>query len=640
MPQTPTIKQPKALSVVARQDQPGLVVPFLQVLRCVAAGAGREAEQLHGAWRDVDAQARAMARAEGLGGGDDGADQPHTHHHHQQQKAAGGSGVDHSSSSSDKPAAFDDVRDYFLARLDQRRREEGLPGGPAPLAEPPCIVEEGDGAAAGEEEEGADGVTALEPDGGQPPPAAARKLLLPAPQLEQLESLWRRVHGAASLAGAAADAVAPLLLQRGLRAAVLAQEVASAALDALAAATEAAETESRLFDDLLSRGPGAALRPVRPETPKLLPAAAALWGPLLAALRASGSAPLLEAALDLLARLTALAGGQFMARRVRKEALPLLLRLLREGPAAAGRPEALLAAAAAPAGLAGGPGSDAGGGGGGAVLPAAPPLTAAGAVRSSVLLGLEPGTDAASTGAAGGSSGGGSGGGPEAAAGGYLSRAAQLMAPSSSIVVAASPDGGGASEGGALAPAAVSRVQTAVLNCLARICRCERSRGALAGAAWEVAAAAAPFLSEQHPLALREAAANLLAAAALADADAVWLLLFDLAASGGAPGAVLPPEPAAGGAGPPLPRLKQLLPPPPPGAAATSTRRGSVARQVGGGGGDGGAVTGELAAQCGPRAAALLEQLTAPGGACAAGAASWHAKAQQQLEVLDSYSTV
>jgi len=113
----------------------------------------------------------------------------------------------------------------------------------------------------------------------------AKKLQLPSHQLETLDLSWQRAYSAASLANAAVDAATPLLLQRRLQAAVLAASVVSAALDALGAATRAIESEERLFEDFVDRGPEAALQPTRPAPAKLLPAVHAVWPMLLACLQ-------------------------------------------------------------------------------------------------------------------------------------------------------------------------------------------------------------------------------------------------------------------------------------------------------------------------------------------------------------------
>jgi hypothetical protein len=206
---------------------------------------------------------------------------------------------------------------------------------------------------------------------------------------------------------------------------------------------------------------------------------------------------------------------------------------------------------------------------------------------------------------------------------GFLARAAALMAAPGATSSTADEPGGGAT-----APASLARVRAAVLSCLGAIAHDARARSALGGAVWGAAAAAAPYLSDAHPLNLREAAAKALAALARADADAVWLLLFDLAASGpeGPPPIAAAPEGAALLLEPPdgLPPLHALLPPPRPG-------------QGGGGGGmhpGPAAVTAELAAATGRRAGMLLERLAAPTGPCAPGGAAWHALAAKQLEVL------
>jgi Tfp pilus assembly protein FimV len=75
------------------------------------------------------------------------------------------------------------------------------------------------------------------------------------------------------------------------------------------------------------------IRPVRPDTPRLLPAIAACWPQLLDALR-DPRTPVVERALPLLSEAVQLAGAHFMSGRFRTQAFPLLLQLLRKGTAA------------------------------------------------------------------------------------------------------------------------------------------------------------------------------------------------------------------------------------------------------------------------------------------------------------------
>jgi hypothetical protein len=63
------------------------------------------------------------------------------------------------------------------------------------------------------------------------------------------------------------------------------------------------------------------VKPVRPESPKLLPLVHQLWPHLLAALK-DARMPLVERALALLSQMTLAAGGQFMVRRI-KQVRPL-----------------------------------------------------------------------------------------------------------------------------------------------------------------------------------------------------------------------------------------------------------------------------------------------------------------------------
>jgi hypothetical protein len=329
---------------------------------------------------------------------------------------------------------------------------------------------------------------------------------------------------------------------------------------------------------------------------------------LLAALQDTGSVALLEQQLRLLSRMVGLAGGRFMARRFRQEAWPLLQRLLRAGPQAGA--SALAAAAAA---------ATSGGGAGAALL---------------LGVGAGPGSQVGGGGAAGSSSGGGGGG--HGVFGSALRRIESAAAASSSWNEATA---GGAlvlhepqyrDEGGPLAPATLQRVQVAVLACLQGICGSASAAPAVQGPlAWDVGVLAAPFLADSQALSLREAAARLLVAAASVDADAIWLLLLDLAACSEGAEALLAPSPGQAGAcggrtstpfG--MPTLQQLLPP----VAATA---GARARGADAADSWQRLLTGSEAASCGKRAAALLSRV-------AGVSVAWHSKAAQQLQVLQS----
>lgn len=115
---------------------------------------------------------------------------------------------------------------------------------------------------------------------------------------------------------------------------MLAAEVASTALTALAASSVALDTEAAVFEELVLRP--ASIQPVRPEAPKLLPAIHTLWAPLLGALRGESRPAFVERGLQLMTQAVQLGGGQFMARRFMLQAWPLLQRLMREGPGGGG----------------------------------------------------------------------------------------------------------------------------------------------------------------------------------------------------------------------------------------------------------------------------------------------------------------
>lgn len=99
------------------------------------------------------------------------------------------------------------------------------------------------------------------------PPERRPLLVLTAGQLEDGELRFRRLHAAAVVAGAAADAATPLLMSANLAAAVSAAEVLRAALAALGAATPCVEAEAAVLEEY--GGLEGRMRPVRPETPKV-----------------------------------------------------------------------------------------------------------------------------------------------------------------------------------------------------------------------------------------------------------------------------------------------------------------------------------------------------------------------------------
>lgn len=134
-----------------------------------------------------------------------------------------------------------------------------------------------------------------------------RVLTLTAAQHEESELRFRRLHAVAVVAGAAADAVTPLLLSAQLSAAMTASEVLCGALAALAVATPAVEAEAAVVEEY--GGAEARMRPVRPETPKVLPVVAAAWTPLMAVLR-DARTPVVERGVAAVAELVVVAGEE------------------------------------------------------------------------------------------------------------------------------------------------------------------------------------------------------------------------------------------------------------------------------------------------------------------------------------------
>lgn len=618
----------QGLSILARQQQPGYVLPFLYVLQSVAAGADQEASASRAVFRQQLQAAIADATAAGLFNSDNVTDSVSDSDDDSESESEGVVGE---GAAREGAAA---AAKYFKQRLQQQQPEN-----PAAkhITGSQATQQQHSGANAQQQPPAAAG--AAEGLGKTPQPSApfgevpvlptAKKLRLAPAKLEELELSWRRAYSAGSLAAAAVDAATPLLLQRNLRCAVLAVEVLSGAYKALAAATEAIELEEQLFDRLLDRGPDAAMKPTRPTPAKLLPAVHGTWPMLLAALQDTGSVSLLEQQLSLLALMIQLAGGKFMARRFQRDAWPLLQRLLKVGPQAGAAALAAStaastvgggAAAAALLGVGAGPGSD-----------------------SRDLLALTDGSGASRS-AAGSSSGSSVFGSALSSMQATAGARTSLNAALGGIVSADAA----ADEGGSLAPATLQRVQLAVLGCLTALSGSSSASAALQGPlVWDMCVLAAPFLADSQALALREAAAKLLVAAAGVDADAVWLLLLDLgccfedicellpAAGNEAEGLLQQHEgttiaaaAAAADTGlgvsavsSSLPKLQQLLVPVSSGDLKAVGSKGSgdsAWRKL---------LSSSEGVSCGRRAAALVPRV-------AAVPVAWHTKAEQQLRVL------
>lgn len=621
---------PQGLSILSRQQQPGYILPFLYVLQSVAAGAGQEAAASSAAFSAQLQNSLAQAVAAGLlkpdtslnvTDSDDGSDSD-SEGEDGTLSSRVGEGGDAAEEQSGAANGSTGAARYFQHRLRKAEREDP---GQRSSAQP--RQQQGQQPAAGASTAPAAGSG---PKQEVPTLPTAKKLRLAPAQLEELELSWRRAHSAGSLAAAAVDAATPLLLQRNLRCAVLAVQVLTGALTALATATEALDSEELLFERLADRGPDAALKPARPTPAKLLPAVHALWPMLLAALQDTGSVSLLEQQLGLLSLLLQLAGGKFMARRFRQDAWPLLQRLLKAGPQAGAAALAAStaagtvgggAAAAALLGVGAGPGSDR---------------------RDSLALtdGTPGGLGAAANGSSASAGSGSVFGSALSSLKASVGARSSLNAATGSMV---SQEGGyrEAEEGGPLAPATLQRVQLAVLGCLTGIAGSGRAAAALQGPlVWDMCVLAAPYLADGQALPLREAAAKLLVAAAAVDADAVWLLLLDLgrcyqdlsqllpgrdSQEGGCSWsetgdrAARPAVEGGDGFDSTLPSLQQLLLP--PGSAA------GVGQKPGSAGGWARLLSSSEGVSCGRRAAALLPRV-------AAAAPAWHEKAEQQLRVL------
>ncbi|KAG2444915.1 hypothetical protein HXX76_001651 [Chlamydomonas incerta] len=605
----------QGVSILARHWSPQHTAPYLAALRELAAGAAEEAAAAAADSRAAVAELnRAAAEArdreereldELVNGSGPGAPPP----------GDGAASTASTDAAAEPPA--ERARRYFHGRA---ARSEAAVGPNADAVRERrrrrAAAAAAAGAAGGAEgapiDEGED-----EDEDDDMPPERRPLLVLTAGQLEDGELRFRRLHAAAVVAGAAADAASPLLMSGSLAAAVSAAEVLRAGLGALGSATPCVEAEAAVLEEY--GGLEGRMRPVRPETPKVLPAVAACWPPLMAALRDSRT-PVVERGVAAVAELVEVAGGMFLARRFQTEAWPVLQRLLAAGTA---HTPGLLSL-----------GTD-------AVRPGA----AAGAHRQRLALGL---------------GGGGGGGGAVAVV-------------------------GGEDASGALAPAAVARVQVAVLGCLEAVCRCRDATAAVRTLTWDIAQAALPFLASSSPAPLAEAARRALTAVAGLDPDSVWLLLYDTAsnipaavraaAAAAAPaagcgpasptgaGSSAAPEgtlPSGAGAvgfgargsggvaappalpqppvppGPEFPPLRALLPSLPAAGRHGAAGRVSYSGVEGAsaaGAGFAWPVTAALAAECGPRAQALL-------GVVAGGEVPWHKARVPALELLEAGDSI
>lgn len=267
-------------SILARHWAPHHVQPYLDVLRELAAGAAAEVAAAAGESREAVAELNRRAADE--------RDRRLAEEELADSLWAGpGEGP-----GSGEPANGNtgSTRNYFAGVAAKRAAAAGRPSG--------VDLEGASAAEAAADGRGADGQGARED---QPP-----LLVLSAAELDEGERRFRRLHAAAVVSGTASEAATPLLLSGELRTAVAAAEVLRGALAGLAAATPSVEAEAQVLEEY--GGPDARMRPVRPETPRLLPAVAAAWSPLMAVLR-DARTPVVEGGLQLLAELVRAAGA-------------------------------------------------------------------------------------------------------------------------------------------------------------------------------------------------------------------------------------------------------------------------------------------------------------------------------------------
>ncbi|CAL5218647.1 g350 [Coccomyxa viridis] len=261
----------QGLGILARRRHPGHSAAFLASLREICAGTSCDAQLMR---QDVEHAAAALEERS------------------QAQRAAYQTSTAHSSASG-RDADAEEIRSYFMEHL--QSKEDSAQGGAEEAPDPEDL----------------------------------------AAQVEWDCEAWaaaderrRRVHADATLAASAAHMAGPLVTSKHLQVALLAMEVAEAALRTLACTSAALDIQEQRITPLVK--PRDAVQPVQPEVPQLLPSIHTLWAPLVQTLKDERIAAV-EAALGFLGSYTEL-GGSFLARRFRQEAWPQLQRLLQRGP--------------------------------------------------------------------------------------------------------------------------------------------------------------------------------------------------------------------------------------------------------------------------------------------------------------------
>ncbi|GAX83180.1 hypothetical protein CEUSTIGMA_g10606.t1 [Chlamydomonas eustigma] len=422
----------KGVSILSRRQESGYTRSFLAVLKHVSAGAGIEASMVSGrtgaATRRIKLLFEQHERSPlGVPADDDITGMP--------------------SSSAARANNLETAEVFFKERLRRKTLATDKMSGVDFESESSGCVHQ----SVGEEEQGG------------PEPSS---FIMSAADCDAAEDRLRRAHAAATLLFSTVEAAAPLISASNLRDAISALDICCTSLRGLKASTHTTETDLQLIEEVGHHKGAGAVRPVRPETPRLLPSLATCWPFLLAALR-DHRTPVVEQSLSLLSLAAELGGSHFMASRLRHQALPILMQLLRHGVAS-------------------------------------PISTSTGS--------LSHGSNAGTT---------------RQNLESLLYGSKHIL---KGLHVVPTPASAPSHHQGQhlMAPAAVCRIQVSTLACLSAICACSQASPSIRAIAWDIAISALPFCGVSHPDALQAAAYDAVLAASSLDADSVWFLLYDV----------------------------------------------------------------------------------------------------------------
>ena len=158
----------------------------------------------------------------------------------------------------------------------------------------------------------------------------ARKVSLDQDEWNLIQTIQSRNASMGLLCESAIACCAPLLLSSSLKAATQAVQTCLEALIALKQANKCMDLYKKNLSHIIKPPGGIVSLPSKSKDPLFFPSVHLLWHPLMAALD-DWRAPLVENALELLAKIALLA-GDFVLQRFQKDAVPRIQRLIKAGP--------------------------------------------------------------------------------------------------------------------------------------------------------------------------------------------------------------------------------------------------------------------------------------------------------------------